>query len=46
LIPPKEKKNTTRRDPGGHRDAEIYINGFVLMAFSKKGLCGLCVLRG
>jgi hypothetical protein len=45
LILQKEK-TVNRREPGGRRGDKISTKWFVLLAFGKKKLCGLCVLCG
>jgi len=46
LISPKEKRTTNRRDPGERREDEIFNKWLMFLVFSKKTLCGLCVLCG
>jgi hypothetical protein len=42
FFPKKEKGTTNRREPGGRREDEISIKGFMFLVFLKKMLCLLC----
>ena len=44
FFPKKEKGTTNRREPGGRREDEIFIKGFMVLVFLKKMLCGLWFL--
>jgi hypothetical protein len=46
VLFPIVERIPNRRDPGGRREVEFFIRGFMFLVFWKKILCGLSVLCG